>query len=615
MERNSSNSAVLQQAFSSVYREFFGRCSLVLSTSLSFNWIDDFSKRYRGVSITQKLPYKTYLGVEVTNDEQLEFGDLYQIYPQQGKHDLVSLKRAVYPVPEIREYLNRRLRQMDDGKKRGGRIHCLTELPIAHGYNFSGNFSALLSVMHLVLSERLNEEQVKQWEKFSPLELLRNTDSLFAEAFYAAWDLHYILKHGDSTGSGPFASLLSSYYPIISFPAKTVRFREFTEMRPNCFEGLGRVPFWGYRLNDLYKDLDSAPFWPVDMGVVFSGKSCEVARISQKINHDFNHYEDVQEHFRNLFAGDIEQAPLFPDFYENWVLTDETMGSSLYGPYGVLSLLLIRQLHCLLLHGYHEDEVDKFVATVGKRYFASLMMDDLSHYMGQFFLKLNSYLFQQKSFSRVGLFNTSNIQMGGGVGFVTGPQLNRVSLLEVFNEMNKVFPDMSLDYLSWLDGYGHSGITFEQDLSNGNYSGFIDTSAMLFCSHIGTKESCRFVNRDDLEDLAAEYDVLCNLVDGTVWIGGKPASGADLHSQKATLGLLSKLLEQKNEDVSCRDFPRSSYTQNKNEMQGKIILPLLRLIRDRTQRNLGLTCKGSNTDFFLKLSLKEDQKVGLIKPY
>ncbi len=615
MERSSLNSGVLQQTFSDVYQDFFGKCSIVLSTSLSFNWIEDFAKRYRGISIAQKIPFKTYIGIEPTGDQTLEWGDIYQYQPAQGKFEMNSLKRMIFPISEVKDYVNRKLNKFDNHLIRGGKIHCLIELPMAHGYSFPGNFSALLATLLFMMSGRLTEDEIAQWENYPPMELLKNKDSLFSEVFYLAWNINYIVKSGDSTGSGAFASFVSSSYPIITFPAKTIRYRDYISLKDNNFSGLGKLPFWGYRLNDLYADLDSVPFWPIDMGVIFSGKPCISERVLQKINHDSNHYVDFKPHFRQIFGDDVEKAPMFPDFYENCVLTDEKIVNKFYDLYGVLSLIMIRQLHCLLLHGYHEEEVEKFVGTVSKRYFISQVMDEVSHYMSEFLLRLNTCLLQKNAFTPVGVFNINNIQLGGGVGFVTSPQLNRTNLLDTFNEMQKAFPNMSVDYVSWLDGYGRSGVNVEQNLETKKYSSFIDASSVLLCTYMGKHDSQRFISGSAVGDLAREYDVLCNLVDNSIMIGGDVVSGADLHSQKATLTLLSMLLNQKNEEVSSRDFPRSSYSQNKNEMQGKIVLPLMKLIRERTHKNLALTCKGTNTDFFLKLTLKDGQKIGVIKNY
>ncbi len=615
MERLSLNSAVLQRNFSEIYQEFFGKCSVVLSTSLSFSWIEDFAQRYRGISISQKLPFKTYVGLEITDDQTLSFGEIFQYQPLTDSFEVNSLERSFYPIPEVREYTNRKLRRMTGGVFQGCKIHCLTELPISNGYSFFGNFSSLVASLLFVMTDQLSEDDILQWEKFPPMELMKNKELHFNDVFYTAWDINYILKYGDSPGSGPFTSLISSFYPIITFPAKTIRSRDYNDLKHSSFAGLGKLPFWGYRLNDLYEDLESSPFWPIDMGVVFSGKPCISERVSQKIDNDYNQYQDFKSHFKKVFGKNVDKAPLLPDFYETCVLDDEAVVNKFYDLYGVLSLIMIRQLHSLLLHGYDEGEVDKFIGTVSKKYFASLLMDEASPYMSEFLLKLNTGLLQGKSFSRVGFFNTNNIQLGGGMGFVTSPQLNRVNLTAVFDEMQASFPNMSVDYLSWLDGYGESGVRVEQNLKTKNYSSFIDSSSVLLCTYRGKKLGKMIVNTNRLKKIGEEYDILCNLIDNSILIGGKVISSSDLHSQKATLTFLSKLLSKRNEDISCKEFPRSSYTQNKNEMQGKIVLPLLKLVRARTHKDLGLVCKGTNTDFFLKLMLKENQKIGVIKHF
>ncbi|HCY21375.1 TPA: hypothetical protein DIC40_06055 [Patescibacteria group bacterium] len=49
-------------------------------------------------------------------------------------------------------------------------------------------------------------------------------------------------------------------------------------------------------------------------------------------------------------------------------------------------------------------------------------------------------------------------------------------------------------------------------------------------------------------------------------------------------------------------FEVSSYSKNKNEMLGKIVLPLISLIEKETGENFPLICKGSIYDFYMKLN-------------
>ena len=44
-------------------------------------------------------------------------------------------------------------------------------------------------------------------------------------------------------------------------------------------------------------------------------------------------------------------------------------------------------------------------------------------------------------------------------------------------------------------------------------------------------------------------------------------------------------------DISNKEFPVSSYSKNKNDMLGKIVLPLIELIEKETGKKLPLICK------------------------
>lgn len=59
-------------------------------------------------------------------------------------------------------------------------------------------------------------------------------------------------------------------------------------------------------------------------------------------------------------------------------------------------------------------------------------------------------------------------------------------------------------------------------------------------------------------------------------------------------------------------LPLSSYSRSKNEMLGKIIIPLLKTIKEKTQKDLLLECYGGVYDYYLRLK-KGDVKIGVLK--
>jgi len=61
-------------------------------------------------------------------------------------------------------------------------------------------------------------------------------------------------------------------------------------------------------------------------------------------------------------------------------------------------------------------------------------------------------------------------------------------------------------------------------------------------------------------------------------------------------------MENIGKDISNKDLPVSSYSKNKNDMLGKIVIPLIELIERETGKKLPLICKWSIYDFYLKLN-------------
>ena len=81
------------------------------------------------------------------------------------------------------------------------------------------------------------------------------------------------------------------------------------------------------------------------------------------------------------------------------------------------------------------------------------------------------------------------------------------------------------------------------------------------------------------------------MISNKISINGRKLTSEDLHSQTATVDILKILIENTGKDVSNKDFVVSSYSKNKNDMLGKIVLPLIELIEKETGKKMPLICK------------------------
>lgn len=77
--------------------------------------------------------------------------------------------------------------------------------------------------------------------------------------------------------------------------------------------------------------------------------------------------------------------------------------------------------------------------------------------------------------------------------------------------------------------------------------------------------------------------------------------------------MLRVLLEHIGEEVSCTKLPVSTYSQNKNELLSKIILPLQKLARLYFSQEISLVCTGSISDYYLRLEPDDKIRIGIIR--
>jgi len=97
-----------------------------------------------------------------------------------------------------------------------------------------------------------------------------------------------------------------------------------------------------------------------------------------------------------------------------------------------------------------------------------------------------------------------------------------------------------------------------------------------------------------------------------IYLNGRKLNSSDIPSQTTTINVIDKLLDNIGKDIPNKEFEISSYSKNKNEMLGKIVLPLIALIEKETGENLPLICKGSIYDFYMKLN-PSTTKLAIIK--
>lgn len=193
-----------------------------------------------------------------------------------------------------------------------------------------------------------------------------------------------------------------------------------------------------------------------------------------------------------------------------------------------------------------------------------------------FALEYLFYQYRQFEDEEIGIlpFNTGKI--GGSLLFVMKSGKSRETIQKVLDYLRNDGHIISMDYASWRDGYSSNGVRLEQYITQKLYSDYTKEGNILFTDTSGT------VYFGDY-DMVIENERDCILLDtirGRIYIRGIKLTSKEIHSQNTTIDMMKILLENIGKEVSNAKLPVSTYSQNKNEILSKVVLPIRKLAKE-----------------------------------
>lgn len=84
--------------------------------------------------------------------------------------------------------------------------------------------------------------------------------------------------------------------------------------------------------------------------------------------------------------------------------------------------------------------------------------------------------------------------------------------------------------------------------------------------------------------------IIFDTINKKIFINGENVTHKDLFTQSATVEIVEVLFNNKGHYIKNNALPPSSYSKNKNDMTGKIILPLQQLMEKKFKEKLELRC-------------------------
>jgi len=473
----------------------------------------------------------------------------------------------------------------------GIEINILSELPRGVWLGFGSILALLLSTLIHNIWNTIDSNKIAVMRAENINELLMDAKGDVYKIFTDAFHFDKLI-YGMVWSGTKMASFFDSPYPIVSFS------EDFDKSLVSEDDIVNR--YYGFRFNNLFKWLRDNPYIPIDYGIVYSGKPVLLEQIAwsnyktnqnitKTIKSDFKKL--LGDHFSNLHPNRI------PKFYKYLIAPETDEFDATYGKLmGILSLKILYFMSKIYSEAYEEDHMLQFLDTLKK----FRQGDCVTRNSSKNFLKfIKSFL---ENFhgpqQNISLSPNDSTIMWWSLIFAMPLEWFRKMVVDAVDKTNMDFVGSKLIYTNWIDGIEHEGLKIEQDLKQGIYSEFLDSSSCILKMADGK------VQIGNCENSIKEYKkwILLDMLNNKIYINGRKLTSEDLHSQTGTVDILRILIENIGKDISNKDFPVSSYSKNKNDMLGKIVLPLIELIEKETGKKLPLICKWSIYDFYLKLN-------------
>lgn len=579
-------SADLKQAHKKVYEAFFANYQKVFSAPLCLNRAGDRSPTYNGLNIKQKLPLRIYIGMRKTDRKKITINTITSF---QFEEQSFATHKAIEYLPYIHD-LHLRLDQQSVSWGGSGYVFdILSEVPRSVGLWYDGIVCALIQTAVMSLSGSITSHMI-QTSSLTINEYLSNEHLPMYHLIQWALELeeHLYQTHYNSS---IIASVLNGAYPIISFA------NDYSDIQ---IQHTLHKRYYGYRFEELLPHLSPHPYSPVDFGIFYTWRPAIQEQINHALKSSTTHIQTIKDQLQDFFGNQLKiEVPLRrPLFYKQYLDQEDRLGGHLMDYADILwslSLELAYALQKIYQKGYSDQDIKYLISIVIKtRYSHNVSRETSAH---TFKLVRDSHNAFSDSPKSIGL-NYCDTNVSGWCLYFVTPHIGfRSHIANMYAGISNKDKSIAMIYMNRQDGYEYPWLQCEQDVSIHLYPERIQQTAYQLITLDGETIVWWY------DDLLESYhgDILMDMVKMKLTISWKPLSSKDLHSQSATIEILSYLLDHIGEYVTSPQLPQSSYTKSKTEFQWKIIWPLCALIEKTLGIVLPITIEWTGRRFSVKI--------------
>lgn len=561
MERITMNTQSLQDKFPEVYRDFYARNDLVVSWCFILPWVREawtYSKSF--FRFKTSLPLKCYVWINKRNDKNIVFSWVNFFDISNKKFEKIDYLKVNKEEEKIIDILKKELLKL--GFTSWLDIEILSETARWHWLWFSGVSSALLSYWIYFLSKESLQED------------LLNT--YFKEIFSFSWKLDFISRYWDTYGH-------NSIFTLIPNSGISCFITDKIDINLENIDEICNI-YYEFKKINIDKNIEL----PFDYFLVFSWMPSDTKQVEfyKKIEHSDNFIskfveENISNNKKDIYLNKFSDVDFVSDLKFNMINLQN-----------LNALYLLSEIY-KKPHDY--KLVDEFIKQINACRESVNFLENESNFAQDFL-----HLFKNNKVNQdedIWVCQVYSGKLWWWYMVVTKHWLSRNTIYKTVEWLKRYYPNVELEYNSYIDWTCDDPVTVEQFISEWIYSKYIDKNKVVYKDN---KWKNYLWDYSDI--ILNEKDwLIFDMISNKIFFNWEKLTSKDIPSQNTTIEVINRLLENINEEISNKDLPISSYTWSKNEMLWKIILPLLKFIEIKTWEKLQIVCKWSITDFFIKM--------------
>lgn len=596
MQREPISSNTLQKKFPELYKKFFSYNTIVVSSPGSFFWSGEYAYIYGGMAIKQTIPLRSYVGLKARSSRnKVQIDKIFSYHIQNGSFALYN------PHPIKRKKVEKLISDFlkEKGNEASVSIDGIIEMPPNCGMSTASAFCSALSVALHLLVQDVKAADIEKWN-VTPIEDLLKND-IFIKIYSFACKMESIFYTYNSPGPSSFTSLVGSHFPILFFMQPRFSKEERHKDHESSYDYFKEKKFWGARLDEIC-DLSHINEWPIDFCLIHSGNTKASGSVLTAVNQQG---EILAREFREI-KSDLERAIKTENAFNIFLLNNGAGSKDLFWIKKIqnLALLSLETFHSLkaLLSGGLDSAILKTFFHKINAYHDALRIIGVSTPKIDYMRNYLQYFMSKSSIEHEIASKITGSGQGGDILLVMPAAQNSGKLMDLIDGLSEKEGDIHIDYASWIDGFEPDGLRIEQNIIEKIYSDHISPNSVQ-AKHLNAfgHLSLDLFTYEDFLEKKKGMDLLLDSTENKIYIAGKLLDSKKIRSATATIGLMKILMTNFGNPVSNTMLPNSSYAQDRNELQSKILTPLAAAIKNILKRHLDLKITGGLRNFHITL--------------